>query len=193
MQRLNVPARLTRSKRKLDSLGEETKIPSSKRASFSNLTNKSNSQKSLRKSNTMSKSKPNSQVSQSAPQSGEIVVTQVSSKDLAADTNADMIEMMKCIKMVLEQDFKDVSNRLQLQSVPSQLYNTKKYRDSFSSKTVVQAASNEIQSLAKNYLADDRHTQFVIHVRQNTVGRKVYPGLVAVRGILELILVSWAE
>lgn len=120
-------------------------------------------------------------------------MTQVSTKDLAADTKADMVKMMTCIKMVLERNFKDVSNRLQLQSVPTQLYDMKKYRDSFSSKTVVQAASNEIQSLAKNYLADDRHTQFIIHVRQNTVGRKEYPGLVAVRGILELILVSRAE
>lgn len=125
-------------------------------------------------------------------QSGEIFMTQVR-KDLVGDTKADMVKMMRCIKMVLEQSFKDVSNRLQLQSVPAQLYDLKKYRDSFSSKTVVQAASHEIQLLAKNYLTDDRHTQFIIHVRQNMVGRKEYPGLVTVRGILELILVSRAE
>lgn len=170
-------------------------IPSGKKGSFSNLTNKSNSQKSPTKSNSkpMSRSRPNLRATHSAPVSLQVRATQVRAKDLVDDTKADMVIMLRCIKKVLEQSFKDVSNRLQLQSVPTQLYDLKKYRDSFSSKTVVQAASNEIQSLAKNYLTDDRHTQFIIHVRQNMVGRKEYPGLVAVRGILELILVSRAR
>lgn len=100
------------------------------------------------------------------------------------------VKMMRNIKKVLERNFKDVSDRLQLQSVPPCLYNLKHCHQSHTKKMEVNFAGPESVYLAKNFLDEDRHTQFTMYVRNSMCGRKEFPGISVVRGVLELILVS---
>ena len=102
----------------------------------------------------------------------------------------DGVEMMRCIKKVQEENFKNVSERLQLDSKPTCLYDLKRCHEFHSSKLAVEIAESESQYLAKNLLIEQRHTQFVMYVRNNMCARKVFPGVPVVLGVLELIMVS---
>jgi hypothetical protein len=123
-----------------------------------------------------------------ATQSGEFVLTQIPS--IEVQKKSDGVSMMRSIKKVLEDNFKDVSDRLQLQSVPQCLFDLSSCHRNHSKKVNVEEAGSESQYLAKNFLAEERYTQFILYVRNSMCGRKEFPGVVVVKGILEMILVS---
>jgi hypothetical protein len=124
-----------------------------------------------------------------ATQSGEFVLTQIPSIEVEKKTDGG-VSMMRSIKKVLENNFKDVSDRLQLQSVPQCLFDLSSCHRNHSKKVDVEEAGSESQYLAKNFLAEERHTQFILYVRNSMCGRKEFPGVAVVKGILEMILVS---
>lgn len=105
-------------------------------------------------------------------------------------TDEDGIKMMRCIKKVLEDNFKSVSERLQLQSVPPCLYDLKNCHQFHSKKVELKVAATDSIYLAKNFLDEERHLQFVTYVRNSMCGRKEFPGVAVIRGVLDLMLVS---
>lgn len=117
-------------------------------------------------------------------QSGEFVLSQA-----PQEPPADGVKMMRNVKKVLEHNFKNVSDRLQLQSVPPCLYNLSRCHQSHVKKVEVNFAGSESVYLAKNFLEEERHTQFIMYVQNSMCGRKEFPGVSVVRGVLELILV----
>lgn len=125
----------------------------------------------------------------SSTQSNEIVISQLPEK-IIPNSNGDFVNMVRSIKSVLELNFKNVSERLQLESIPPYLYDLKAYQRKFAKNAQVQFASNESVYLAKNLLTEDRHGQFIHYVRNSMCGRSEFPGAMITRGVLELILVS---
>lgn len=188
----------TRAKRLLEPNAEDS--PESKRC-FSNLTNfKSPKSRKISKSiNSANKLtnyfkpvvKPNNEepVAQESTQCSQIVISQPPN-DSIRESNGGIIGMIRCVKKVLEDDFKDVSKRLQLQSIPPYLYNLKSYNSQIEACTGIQLASKESEYMAKSFLSEDRHCQFIYFVRNSMCGRKEFPGFKVIHGILELILVS---
>lgn len=188
----------TRSKRKSEPHSEAP--VSKKRIELSNLTNFKSKPKKARENDKVSSQFLPVVVLQRwvppltdippvpATQSGEFVLSQVPS--FPGNSEDEGVKMMRKIKRVLENNFKDVSDRLQLQSVPPCLYDLKHCHKCHSKKVEVELAGSESQYLAKNFLDEDRHAQFMFYVRNSMCGRKEFPGVTVVRGVLELILVS---
>ena len=120
------------------------------------------------------------QSSELSTQSSQIVVSQ-----LPTQTPGKVLEVIKYIKKVLEHNSMNVSVRLQLEILPPYLYDIQ----TFSNQKDVQFASSECEYMAKNYLEEDRHVQFIIFVRNVMCGQKQFPDFTVLRGILDLILV----
>lgn len=120
-------------------------------------------------------------------QSPEVISTQAQDPVLQvpSESSGKVFSLINCIKKVLERNSKNVSERLQLQTVPSYLYDLQ----AFSNQQDVQFASKGNEYLAKNYIEEDRHIQFISFVRNEMCGRKEFPGCVVLRGTLDLILV----
>lgn len=112
----------------------------------------------------------------------EIMVSQVSASQ---QERIDGVAMMRKIKKVLESDFKNVHERLQLDPIPMCLYNLKHCIKNHS-ETVVYAS--ESQYLAKQMLNCNQYFQFISFVR-NMCGRNEHPDSSIMLGILELIMV----
>lgn len=167
-----------------------------KKRCFSNLTNfeekPSTSSDMLNKTNSLGNSTKTGDIKLSTSfvpialtQSNDVFISQT-------PQNLNLIEsgviMMHSVKKVLEHDFKDVSQRLQLLSAPPCLYDLQKCCKQHSHITQITSNGNRI--LAKSLLAEDRYAQFIQYVRESICGQKEFPGVDALRGILELILVS---
>lgn len=112
----------------------------------------------------------------------EIMVSQVSASQQEI---IDGVAMMRKIKKVLESDFKNVHERLQLDPIPMCLYNLKHCIKNHS-ETLVHAT--ESQYLAKQMLFSNQYFQFISFIR-NMCGRNEQPDSSIMLGILELILV----
>lgn len=195
---------LTRQKRKSEAQDEET--PETKRC-FSNLTNfkspksrkipkNANDCKKLTNCFSQNVKKPDQATAVSAPASevsstqyDEIVISQLP-PELVPKSNDEIVSMIRSIKKVMELDFKNVAERLQLQSIPPYLYNLKEYQKRFAKNAGVQHASRESEYLAKNFLTEDRFCLFIQYVRNSMCGCNEFPGHIVICGILELILVS---
>lgn len=182
----------TRSKRKQE--GQETPVepPQKRRKRLQNLTNLKSPPKKTSLEECSVDKVPNhflpvvelhrwTPASSDVSTQAEFVVSQVAGND--------GVSMMRSVKKVLEENFKDVSGRLQLQKVPLCLYDLK-FCHKQHTKYEVKFAGSEILHVAKSFLNEDRHTQFIMFVRNNICGRKEFPGVAVIRGVLELILVS---
>lgn len=178
------------SKRKLDKAVEDEAPPSVKKC-FSNLTNLSTILTRPEKmiGNDGSKDIKSGIVPQemACTQLGEVTsnITKNSQEEV-------WFNKMRKIKNVLEHKFKDVSERLQLQSTPPCIYegNLKNCQQLHSTMVEPIFASNESQYLAKNIIAEDRIIQFIQYVRNNMCAQKEFPGVEVMKCILEMILVS---
>ena len=122
-------------------------------------------------------------------EASQIMLSQVPTTQ-STNLKCNGVEMMRCIKKVQEENFKNVSERLQLDSKPACLYDLKRCHDLHSSKLRMEIAENESQYLAKNLMVEQRYVQFVMYVRNNMCARKEFPGVAVVLGVLELMLVS---
>lgn len=120
----------------------------------------------------------------------EIVVSQISSGKLPSESNSDVVKLLKAIKKVLTKSFYDFSERLQLDFIPTHLYDLKAYQAISSSRAYTKHASSASVYVAKNYLTEDRHVQFIHHVKHIMCAQKAFPGPATILGILEVILVS---
>lgn len=115
--------------------------------------------------------------------SNEIMVSQVS---ISQQERIDGVAMMRKIKKVLESDFKNVHERLQLDPIPMCLYNLK---HCIKNHSVIRNNSLEDQYLAKQMLIGNQFFQFISFIR-NMCGRNEQPDSSILLGILELIMVS---
>lgn len=179
---------LSNGKQKRKSESQPSDCPSEKRR-FSNLTNfkspkfQTNSRDCGNITNFGGNQKNDGLVnstltSEVSTHSSHIVVSQVASQEA--------FSVISCLKKVLEYSSKDVTERLQLQSVPSYLYDIQ----GFSNQKDVQLASNEKEYMARNYFEEEREIQFITYVRFSICGQKEFPGHFVLRGILDMILVS---
>ena len=160
-----------------------------KRASFSNLTNFKSPKKSQMKRATSLITIPKESTEMS--QSRQVSVSQVSTQKFSVEAgNTEIVKMMQTIKKVLENDFKDVCGRLQLQSIPTYLYDIKSYHKEYKKTQNLQLASAETKYVAKNFYDEDRHVLFINLVRGSMCAQKKFPGPSVIRHILEMILVG---
>lgn len=120
----------------------------------------------------------------------QIVLTQATAKDVSGTSNEEVISLMRGVKEALTIYFKDVTNRLQLQSVPPFLYDLKDFHTNYSKPAQIDFSKSESEYMARSFLADDRHFLFINYVRNTILGQREFPGNVVMRGILELIMVS---
>ncbi|CRK93811.1 CLUMA_CG007338, isoform A [Clunio marinus] len=97
------------------------------------------------------------------------------------------ILMMKKIRKVLELNFKNTKNRLQIVSTPQCLYNIKQCHQNRSLNTKLTESSVENQFFAKNFFSEDRHYQFILYVRNNMCNKREFPGVNVIRCVLEMI------
>lgn len=124
-------------------------------------------------------------------QSGEIVLSQIPNKSLSANSKEDIVSAMRGFKRALEKNFKDVSDRLQLQSVPPLLYDLKDFQKNYSKTANIDFSKSESEYMARSFLSDNRPFLFINYVRNTILGQKEFPGSDVLRGILELIMVSF--
>lgn len=125
-------------------------------------------------------SESESQLAGISSQSKQITVSQI-----PPQTPGEAFNTINCIKKVLEENYKDVSGRLQLKTIPSYLYDLK----AFSDQKDIQFALSENEYLAKNYVEEDRLI-FINFVTNVMCGHREFPGSQVLRGILDMILVS---
>lgn len=182
---------VTRSKRKLEPLREAP--ASKKRSGLTNLTNFKSPQKVAEKVPVPTHMNPSVYLQRWVPQTQEVPESQsgelVASQEEAVDDQEKSLRMMRCVKRTLEKDFKNVNDRLQLQSTPPCLYDLVQCHKNHSKNSLVWTSSEKIY-LAKSFLSEDRSSQFILYVRNSICGNKEFPGVEVVRGILELILVN---
>lgn len=114
--------------------------------------------------------------------SNEIMVSQVT---VSQQERIDGVTMMRKIKKILESDFKNVHERLQLDPIPMCVYNFKHCINNHS-KTHLNTIEN--QYLAKQMMVGSQHFQFISFIR-NMCGRNEQPDSSLMLGILKLILV----
>lgn len=117
------------------------------------------------------------------PESGEY--------DVMSQPNDVARSMISTLKKILENNFKDPVERLNLNFIPPCLFNLKRCAQRHSKKSAVpETSSYENQYIAKEMLVEDRHFQFVKFVT-DMCGRNEFPGSGLVLTILEQILVSF--
>lgn len=114
----------------------------------------------------------------------EIMLSHVS---ISKREGIDGVAMMRKIKKILESDFKNVHERLQLDPIPMCLYNIKHCITNHS--VIHNIHSLEDQYLAKQMLIGNQFFQFISFI-QNMCGRNEQPDSSILLGILELIMVS---
>lgn len=195
--------RILRSKRKLENQPEVQNPPKKSRC-FSNLTN-------VKSRNKLSAATPKSaniitnhfnpvpktvstgnmaqvkvEKQAAATQFCQSQVSQAALPQTAEDFQMESIRKIRCIKTVLELSLKDVAGVLQLDAIPTFLYD----KNQLLNQNPIEESTIEDESMAKNYLSEQRHFQFIHLVRHKMCGRNKVPSRFIIRGILELILVS---
>lgn len=102
----------------------------------------------------------------------------------------DVIKMMNSVRKVLVQSYNNISQKLQLDVIPNHLFDLKAHQLLSSKDFNINYASNSSVSLVKACLTEERHLQFIHHVKHNMCSQREFPGADIIYGILELILVS---
>lgn len=182
---------MTRSQSRL-MCSQTDEVGVGKRASFSNLTNLKSPKRRGKRQKTAHKSiqQPDeaqavSATQSSVSQSQSTLGSQLSlSQQPVSAQNGELLQTLQTLRKVLENDFSDVSRRLQLPMVPSHLYK------SCHSNAQLHFAPAESVYVAKNYFTEDRHVEFISLVAKSMCGQKQFPGALVTRCILETILVS---
>lgn len=129
--------------------------------------------------------KSRSQQNESSGSSGSLLKAKSTSND-----HSDYIEMMKKIKRMLERSFKNVAERLQLDPIPSCLYDLKKCHAAHHPKNAIKTISNTTKTTILDALSiDTRIWRFINSVRHNVLGLNQFPGSDVMSKILEKILV----
>lgn len=190
-KQLTTMRRMTRSQSRL-MCSQPDEVGVGKRASFSNLTNLKSPKRRGKRQKTAHKSiqQPGEAQAVSATQSSGLesqstLGSQLSlSQQPVSVQNGELLQTLQTLRKVLENDFSDVSGRLQLPTVPSHLYK------SCHSTAQLHFASAESVYVAKNYFTEDRHVEFISLVAKSMCGQKQFPGALVARCILETILVS---
>lgn len=118
------------------------------------------------------------------------IVAQIPPEKSSGDSNENVIKLLQSVKTALVLNFKDFVQRLQLDYTPTHLYDLRTYQLLCSKNYFIKEASSGSASLAKSYLNEDRHIQFIHHVKHNMCGQKEFPGADTILDILQLILVS---
>lgn len=103
----------------------------------------------------------------------------------------DSVALMRSITETIENDSKNVSERLRLKFKPRCLFNLKRCRKIHSSKLyeLQIAASYENQYLSRSLIEEERYSQFIYFVG-SMCGQRVFPGSEILLGIFEILLVS---
>lgn len=103
------------------------------------------------------------------------------------------VTMMRKIKKMLENNFKNVAERLQLDPVPACLHNLRNCHDHHSKSLSVPTASIMIKNTAMGYLKAERLFQLLHYVRHNICGQKLFPGADILINILQKMMVRNAN
>lgn len=151
----------TRLKRKLDSLADGEKKMAESTVTKRMFQDKTNFTSPKLRSSTSQTKFEASQTSVPLSQTGELVVSQL---PLSA-THGNGVDMMRCIKKVLEHNFKNVTERFKIASPPC-LYDLKKCLLEHSTKAQLTSSIVDVNH-AKSYLTEERPFQFMHHVRSN--------------------------
>lgn len=181
------------SKRSLAELGVDPDENSQKRGSFLNLTNfrpeptkaQNPPKKDARTTKTVAS---NSTVSSQVYTQTFSQPTSQCSSQMTQSMSVEIFKQMQSIKRALDLNFKDVSARLSLQSIPSQFYDLRRYQEDHK-KNSQRFISAENSYVAKNFFLEDRVVEFINFVR-NFCGQKKFPRSEVLLNILEMILVS---
>lgn len=96
--------------------------------------------------------------------------------------------MMRKIKKMLENNFKNIAERLQLDPVPACLHDLRNCHDHHS-KSPVLIASVMVKNTAMGYLRAERLFQLLHYVRHNMCGQRLFPGADILINILQKIMV----
>lgn len=108
-----------------------------------------------------------------------------------SENHNDLIEMLQKIKRMHDENFKNVAERLQLDPVPSCLYDLKKCHDTHHPKNAAKMISNTTKTTVLDALSiDTRIWRFTHNVRHNVLGLNIFPGSDVLSKVLEKILVS---
>lgn len=106
------------------------------------------------------------------------------------DEHSQFVEMMRNIKKMQEESFKNVAERLQLDPVPSCLYDLKKCHSTHHSKNPIKLISNTTKTTILDALSiDARIWRFTHSIRHNILGLNMFPGSDVLYKILEKIMV----
>lgn len=133
------------------------------------------------------KSKP-SKLSQ--VESSGSVESQQPARNLS-DEHAEFVEMMRRIKKMHDNGFKDVAERLKLDPIPSCLFNLKKCQEYHNPKNTIKFISNTTKTTILDALCiDARLWRFIHNIRYNIIGLNIFPGSDVLSKVLEKILVS---
>lgn len=112
------------------------------------------------------------------------------SEDISTQTSDVAKTMIATIKKILERNFKDPIERLNLNFIPPCLFNLKKCAEKHSKRSKIPEITNlENQYIAKQMLIEDRYFLFIKFL-SDMCGRNEFPGVTLVTLILEQILVS---
>ncbi len=109
-------------------------------------------------------------------------------EDVTTQSSDVARRVIQTIKKVLEKNFKDPVERLQLDFVPKCLYNLKECAENHNKKAAAPImASFDNVYFAKQFILEERYFQFLKFV-SDMVGRNEFPGSSLILLILELIL-----
>lgn len=107
-----------------------------------------------------------------------------------SEVEMGVISLMRKIKKMMENSFKNVAERLKLDTVPPCLYDLKKCYYNHGSKNTVKIAPNHLKQTTLGYLQAERIFQFIHRVRHNMCGQNFYPSVDILISMFEKMLVS---
>lgn len=124
-------------------------------------------------------------------QSGEISLKQASqTTQTQRSQTSQVIEQLKCIKASLEDSYKNVTERLCLESIPLCFYTLKDCARTHSTRQMQPTISLRVEIVAKQLLDEEHYLQFISYARDCILSRRAFPGIEVIKGIYEAIMVS---
>lgn len=123
-------------------------------------------------------------------QSGELTLTQASQTQTK---KPDLIEIFQCVKLSLEDSYKNVVERLNLEIVPKCFYNLKNCCKTHSTTFEQPTILKSIEIVGSHHLEEESYFEFILYANSCIMSKKEFPGVKIIQGILEAIMVSDAE
>lgn len=102
----------------------------------------------------------------------------------------DALNAMKKVKKVIEDKLSSPAELLQLDIKPKCLYDIDFCHANHKASKIPQRASTEVSFLSQLYLTEERHFNFVHHIRRNLIANRIFPGTDILLSIFKEIMVS---